>query len=169
MKKIYAIAVSLLMLVFFIPCVLSDTTVTVTGTFTATGTLQIEVNNTSPDFGTISVSSSQTVDLQVSNTGSVAANVVQDQAVKASGSMTLSTDGTADSQDEYVVEMLSSGTGASGSWENIGDTGTHVIVNSLAASSNQAYDLRVTIGPSLSAQQHSDEQFYANVTASSVS
>jgi len=56
--------------------------VEVTGTFTASGTLSISVNNTSPDFGTITPGENEVVWFNVSNIGDIPVTVTQKQANK---------------------------------------------------------------------------------------
>jgi len=134
----------------------SDTTVT--GTFTATASLDVDVNRSTAAFGTITVSDHFTVPFKLVNNGTVAADVTQDQAVKDSGDMTIGTNGSL-AQDEYSVVM-----NVSEVWTDIGQNDNTEIADGLAASGEKGYNITVYIGPSLSAESHADEQFSIDVT-----
>jgi len=140
----------------------SDTAVT--GTFTATGDLDVDVNDSSPAFGSIAVSNYNSVLLKLTNNGTVTADVTQDQAVYDSGAMTIGTNGSLD-VDEYSVMMIPDG----GGWTDIGQNDDTVIVEDLAKDGTKDYTLRVYIGPSLTAESHADEQFSADVTVAAAS
>jgi len=140
----------------------SDTAVT--GTFTATGDLDVDVNDSSPAFGSIAVSNYSSVSMKVTNNGNVTADVTQDQAVQNTGVMSIGTNGSL-STDEYGVTMLPDG----GGWTDIGQNDDTEIVSSLAKDGTKDYTLRVYIGPSLTAESYADEQFSADVTVAASS
>ena len=137
---------------------------TVTGEFTANGTLTVTVNNTSPNFDTINVNENATVSLEVNNTGSVRATVTQDQAEHHTGNLEIGTVGGL-TEDQYSVEM-SNDTGVS--WTDIGQTVETSISDDLATGATQAYELRVNVSSTLTYQSDAN-QFYANVTVAAYS
>ena len=160
MRKEKAIIVSLMVLVcFLVPTVLGGET-TVTGTFTATGTLSVSVNDTTPAFGSIEVSASSTVPMKVTNDGDVTADVTQDQAVVDGGnSMTIGTNGSL-TIDQYAVMMRPSGGGET----DIGQNDNTLIADDLVKDGVGYYNLSVYIAATLSAESHADEQFSADIT-----
>ena len=160
MKKIYAILISLVLISFVpvIPTVLASD-VTVTGSFTATGTLDVDVNDSTPAFGTITAGNSATVELKVTNNGDVTADVTQTQASKDSGTLTIGTAGGLGA-DEYSVETWSND--GTSSWEDIG-AGTAVIADALAVSGEQNYTMRVTVSSEVG-QASDANQFSADTS-----
>lgn len=136
----------------------SDTTVT--GTFDATADLDVDVNTSAPDFGSIAVDESQAFALSATNNGNVTADVTQTQAVKDSGTMTLHTDHASLGHNQYGVTATPSG----GSEYDIGDSGTHLLFNALAADAVGFYNLTVYIGPTLGATSYEDEAFSADLS-----
>jgi hypothetical protein len=162
MKKIYAILISLALMsvIPIVPTVLASDT-TVTGSFTASGTLDVDVNESAPAFGTINAGTSATAELKVTNNGDVTADVTQSIASHDSGNLAI---GTADSlaADEYSVEIYS--TGGTSSWEDV-SAGTAIIGTSLTVSGEQNYTMRVTVSSEVG--QASDEnQFSADTSIS---
>jgi len=164
MKKIYAILVSFMLIAVLSMIPTSYANETVTGSFTANGTLDVTVNETGPAFGTINVNENATVSLKVDNTGSVRATVTQDQATHDTGSLSIGTVGTL-SEDEYSVEMSND---AGSSWTDIGQNDETPISSDLATSATQNYQLRVNVSSTLSTDSDAN-QFYANVTVAAFS
>jgi len=159
MNKPFVVLVGLLMLTLFSSQALASD-VTVTGTFTATGTLDVDVNNSAATFGSIAVSEFGTVYLQVENNGDVVADVTQTQASKDSGAMTIGTNGSL-AQDEYAVLIRND---TSGALVDIGGGGGQSIENGLTPTSTKDYEMYVYIASSLSAESHADEQFSADTS-----
>lgn len=156
-KKISVILVgATLLLMFLLPSTFADPTIT--GTFDVTGDLEVTVNTTSPDFGSISVGETGVVKLQLENTGNVTASCNQQSATKDSGSMAISSYATL-STDEYSVGISIND---DGSYADTSTTPT--IVSSFTKGSTHNYALNVTIGPSLGAASYTDETFSADVT-----
>ena len=158
MNKPFVVLVGLLMLTLFSSQALASD-VTVTGTFTATGTLDVDVNNSAATFGSIAVSEFGVVYLQVENNGDVVADVTQTQASKDSGAMTIGTNGSL-AQDEYAVLIRNETTGA---LQDVGG-GTASIANGLTPTSTKDYEMYVYIASSLSAESHADETFSADTS-----
>jgi hypothetical protein len=138
--------------------------VEVTGTFTASGTLSISVNNTSPDFGTITPGENEVVWFNVSNIGDIPVTVTQKQANKDSGDLTIGTVSGGLSTNEYSVEIQ---IGGEGDWFCIG--GAEKEINaSIEAEGIINYALRVTVSSSIT-YEASEEQFSADVEATETS
>lgn len=157
MRKEKVVIVALMMLCcFLVPNAMAD--VIVTGTFTATGTLDVDVNNSAPAFGSIEVSAHSTVPLSLTNNGDVTANVTQDQAVKDSGSMTIGTNGSLNI-DQYSVMMDNETT-----LTDVGIAGGTIVANNLVKDGVKNYNLTVWIASSLSAESHASEQFSVDLT-----
>jgi len=160
MKKIYAILISLILIsvVPILPTVLASDT-TVTGSFTAEGLLDVDVNDSSPAFGTINAGNSATVELKVTNNGDVTADVTQTQASHDSGNLAIGTAGGLGA-DEYSVETWSSD--GTSSWEDVG-AGTAVIADALAVSGEQNYTMKVTVSSEVG-QASDANQFSADTS-----
>jgi len=160
MKKITTIILALLM-VSVIPLMpgigASDTTVD--GTFTATGTLDVDVNESAPAFGSIAAGGSATVELKVTNNGDVTADVTQTAASHDSGNLAIGTAGGLGS-DEYGVETWSNG--GTSSWQDI-SAGTAVIADALTPTSEQNYTMRVSVSSTLTVT--SDENTFSADTS----
>ena len=163
MKKILAVGISLLLLgCVFMPNASAET---VTGRFTATASLDVDVNNTSPAFGSIAVSSNKTVELHVENVGTVTASVTQDDADGNNENMTLAAISGL-SNNEYGVAVSVDGGSQLVDIATADDT---VISASLAKDATQNYNLTVFIGPSLSAESYVNETFTANTIVAAIS
>ena len=155
---------SVMMLSFIIvPSVVADTSVTVTGNFTSTGTLSAEVNDTTPDFGNISTGASSEVKLQVNNTGSTTIDVSHDAIVEDSGADLSVGSAGGLAADEYSVELDNDDDGAS--YTDVG-SGSQTLANDIAVSGNQAYRLKVTLSSSVTKQYPAAEAFSADLTVS---
>ena len=156
-QKITVILIgAMLFAMFLLPGTFADPTIT--GTFDATGDLEVVVNESSPDFGSIAVGETGVVKLQLENTGNVTATCDQQAASKDSGSMTIAAFASLDT-DEYSVGI------------SVDDDGSYVdtsttpeIVSGLTKGSTHDYALNVTIGPSLGSASYSDETFSADIT-----
>lgn len=137
--------------------------VEVTGTFTASGTISIAVNDTSPDFGTIEPGANSAVLFNVTNNGDIPVTVTQKTAVKDSGNLTIGTAGDL-AQNEYSIEIQ---IGGIGDWYDLELAGRE-ISSSLAAEAVETYSLRVTVSSSLT-YETANEAFSADVEATETS
>ena len=166
MKKLYAAMLSLVLLtsIFGVYTVSSSDT-TVTGSFTATGTLDVDVNNSSPTFGSISAGANQAQALEVQNNGDVTADVTQDDADHDSGNLAIGTAGSLGS-NEYSVEFYS--TGGTSTWIDIETATDSVLANDLAPTSTQAYQLRVNVSSTLTYTSDAN-QFSVDITVAAAS
>jgi len=160
MKKIIVALISALILsaIPFVPMTFASDT-SVTGSFTASGTLDVDVNESSPAFGTIEAGNSATAELEVTNNGDVAADVTQTQASSASGTLAIGTAGSLGA-DEYSVEIYSSD--GAGSFQDVGG-GTAVIADNLLPTNSQNYTMKVTVS-SVLGQASDANTFYANTS-----
>ena len=159
MKKITTILVSLILVAFGTSSYVLASDTTVTGTFTAQGDLDVDVNDSSAAFGAISVGEFGVQYLSVTNNGNVTADVTQDQASYDSGSMSIGTNGSLN-QDEYSVLMWNE----TGSWNDVGSAGDVSIANGLEKDATQNYTLYVWVASTLGATEYADETFSADLT-----
>jgi hypothetical protein len=156
-KILVACMAALFVVASLVPMALAETD-EVTGTFTASGTLSIEVDDTSPDFGTINPGANATKLLNVSNTGTATVDIQQNQTVKDSGDLTIGTAGALGS-DEYSVEIM-----ILAEYLDAGAS-DQVIAEDVAALGYQEYTLKVTLS-SILTHEETNEQFSADVYAS---
>ena len=161
MKKIYAILISILLISFasVLPTVLASDT-TVTGTFTAKGTLDVDVNESAAAFGDVNAGTSATFELKVTNNGDVTADVTQTQATSDSGNLEIGTAGAL-TADNYSVEFWSSG--GTSAWYDAGANSDGVIADALTTTSEQNYTLKVTIDDEISYESDAN-QFSADTS-----
>lgn len=166
MKKINATILSLLLIVsIFGAYSVSSSDTTVTGSFTATGTLDVDVNTSTPNFGSIDAGVGQAQTLEVENNGNVTADVTQDDADHDSGNLAIGTPGSLGS-NEYSVEFYS--TGGTSTWIDIETATDSVIASSLTPTSTQAYQLRVNISSVLTYDSDAN-QFSADISVAAAS
>lgn len=143
---------------FLLPNATAD--VTVTGTFDVTGDLEVTINETDPDFGSLAVGETGVVKLQLENTGNVTATCSQ-QAASADGGSSMSVVAYASLDDEDVYSV---GISIADDGDYADTSTTPTIVSGLVKGATHDYALNVTIGTSLGSAAYNDEAFSADIT-----
>jgi len=161
--KILALLVAVAV-VSFSSVVWAAETVSLSGTFTPTGTLSITCNNTAPAFGTIGLGASAKVaNINVSNNGNVSCSVTSAAVETNSSSWTISAGNYSVTGPNLFSVAINN---RSGDWLDASSTAT--ISANLTAYQGKFFDLTVFVSNTTSVAS-ALQTIYFNMTAAALS
>ena len=167
MKKILALIITLAIISSFIIPLVSAAT-TVTGTFTPQSTVAINVNNTSPAFGSVNVGENATIaHINITNFGDTACTVTTTaEEGMDDWDLVAGTDNPT-GENQFCINMFNRSGYGSG-WYDIETEKAITKQLNVTGVNWTLYDLKLLVGTNTNQGTPGEQTFYANLTAAAI-